>query len=78
MISFLVPGQDKPTRLRASTLGNGFDPADIRAVIAGERPVPTLPDEAPAPRRVNLIIDIQERLRSGKALAMSGGPRSIT
>ncbi len=42
VISFLVPGQDKPTRLRASTLGEGYDPADIRAVIAGERPAPAL------------------------------------
>ena len=63
VISFLAPGQDKPTRLRASTLGDGFDPEDIRAVIAGERPIPELPQEAPAPaRRVNLIIDIQERM----------------
>ena len=66
VISFLVPGQDKPTRLRASTLGDGFDPDDIRAAIAGERPMPKLPDKTPAPRRVDLIIDIQERLRSGK------------
>ena len=29
-ISFLAPGQDKYTRLRASTLGPGFDPGDIR------------------------------------------------
>lgn len=36
VISFLAPGQDKPTRLRSSTLGPGFDPEDIRAVIAGE------------------------------------------
>ena len=66
VISFLVPGQDKPTRLRSSTLGEGYDPEDIRAVIAGERPLPELPKDAPAPRRVDLIIDIQERLRSGK------------
>ena len=70
MISFLAPGQDKPTRLRASTLGDGFDPEDIRAVIAGERPIPELPQEAPAPaRRVNLIIDIQERMAQGKGPA---------
>ena len=66
VISFLVPGQDKPTRLRASTLGEGYDPEDIRAVIAGERPAPVLRDEAPPPQRINLIIDIQERLREGK------------
>ena len=39
VISFLAPGQEKPTRLRASTLGAGFDPEDIKAVIAGERPL---------------------------------------
>ena len=49
VISFLVPGQDKPTRLRASTLGEGYDPADIRAVIAGEHPAPALREEAPPP-----------------------------
>ena len=70
VISFLAPGQDKPTRLRSSTLGDGFDPGDIRAVIAGERPIPVLADEAPAPaRRVNLIIDIQQRMAQGKGPA---------
>ena len=70
VISFLAPGQDKPTRLRASTLGDGFDPEDIRSVIAGERPIPELPQEAPAPARcVNLIINIQERMAQGKGPA---------
>ena len=65
-ISFLVPGQERATRLRASTLGDGYDPEDIKAVIAGERPIPEQPVLVPAaPRRVNLIVDIQERLRSG-------------
>ena len=41
-----------------------------QAVIAGERPLPEQPVPAPAaPRRVNLIVDIQERLRSGKGAA---------
>ena len=67
VISFLAPGQEKPTRLRASTLGVGFDPEDIKAVIAGERPLPELPEEPTVPpRRVNLIIDIQERMAQGK------------
>ena len=48
VISFLAPGQDKYTRLRASVLGPGFDPDDIRAVIAGERPIPELPQDSPA------------------------------
>ena len=70
VISFLAPGQDKPTRLRSSTLGPGFDAADIRAVIAGERPIPELPKEGPPPpRRVDLIIDIQNRLAQGKGPA---------
>ena len=69
-ISFLVPGQERATRLRASTLGDGYDPEDIKAVIAGERPIPEHPVLVPAaPRRVNLIVDIQERLRSGKGAA---------
>lgn len=69
VISFLAPGQEKPARLRASTLGTGFDPADIRDVIAGKRPIPEIPHEAPAPRKVSLVIDTQERLRSGKGPA---------
>ena len=36
-------------------------------MIAGKRPVPQIHGAAaPAPRRVNLLVDIQERLRSGK------------
>lgn len=70
VISFLVPGQERATRLRASTLGDGYDPEDIKAVIAGERPIPEQPvSVSAAPRRVNLIVDIQERLRSGKGAA---------
>ena len=69
VISFLAPGQEKPARLRAFTLGAGFDPVDIRAVIAGKQPIPEIPHEAPAPRKVSLVIDIQERLRFGKGPA---------
>ena len=69
-ISFLVPGQQRATRLRSSTLGEGFDLGEIRDVIAGKRPLPKLDAPAPAaPRRVDLIVDIQERLRSGKGPA---------
>ena len=48
-ISFLVPGQQRATRLRSSTLGEGFDPGDIRDVIAGKRPLPRL--DAPGKAR---------------------------
>ena len=64
-ISFLVPRQERTTRLRASTLGDGYDPEDIKAVIAGERPIPEQPVPAHVPsRRVNLIVDIQRHSRS--------------
>jgi len=70
VVSFLAPGQDKYTRLRASTLGPGFDPEDIRAVINGEQPLPELPKDAPPPpRQVSLIIDIQQRMAQGKGPA---------
>lgn len=70
VVSFLAPGNDKYTRLRASTLGAGFDPEEIRAVIAGERPLPELPKDAPPPpRQVGLIIDIQQRMAQGKGPA---------
>lgn len=65
-LSFRSDGQERATRLRASTLGSGYDPEDIRVVIAGEHPMPELPDETPPPLRINLIIHIQERLQNGK------------
>ena len=49
MISFLVPGQQRTTRLRSSTLGEGFDPGGIQDVIAGKRPLPRL--DAPGKAR---------------------------
>ena len=60
-------GQDRFTRLRASTLGKGYGLEDIRAAIEGG----SLPDRAtPAQqRKVNLIIDIQSRMRTGKGPA---------
>ena len=68
-----LPGEvtaEEANRLHASTLGAGFDPEDIKAVIAGERPLPELPEEPTVPpRRVNLIIDIQERMAQGKGPA---------
>ena len=48
-ISFLVPGQQRATRFRSSTLGEGFEPGEIRDVIAGKRPLPRL--DAPGKAR---------------------------
>ena len=71
VISFRVPGQDRASRLRASTLGDGHGPEDVRAVIDGTAPTRKRAPERPrpAPRRVDLVIDIQERMRQGKGPA---------
>ena len=70
VISFLVPGQQRAARFRAATLGDGYGPEDVQAVIDGKAPTRTAPARrAPAPRRVNLLIDIQERMRQGKGPA---------
>ena len=69
-ISFRAPGHDRAARLRASALGAGYGREDIQAVIDGKAPTRTAPvRRAPTPRRVNLLIDIQERMRQGKGPA---------
>ena len=70
VISFLVPGQQRAARFRASTLGDGYGPEDVQAVIDGKAPTRKTPARrTPTPRRVNLLIDIQERMRQGKGPA---------
>lgn len=68
VISFRAPGHDRAARLRASTLGAGYGPEDIQAVIDGKAPTrqPKQARPLPAPQRVNLLIDIQEKMRQGK------------
>ena len=69
-ISFLVPGQQRAARFRASTLGDGYGPEDVQAVIDSKAPTRKAPARrTPMPRRVNLLIDIQERMRQGKGPA---------
>ena len=69
-ISFLVPGQQRAARFRAATLGDGYGPEDVQAVIDGKAPTRKTPARrTPMPRRVNLLIDIQERMRQGKGPA---------
>ena len=72
VISFRLPGQDRATRFRASTLGDGYGLEDVEAVIDGRAPVRKSAQGRPrpaAPRRVNLIIDIQKRMAQGKGPA---------
>ena len=68
VISFRAPGHDRAARLRASTLGAGYGLEDIQAVIDGKAPTrqPKQTRPRPAPQRVNLLIDIQEKMRQGK------------
>ena len=57
-VSFRAPGQERFTRLRSDTLGDGYAEADIRAAISGSRQRPGQPRQ-----KVSLAIDIQSRLR---------------
>ena len=69
VLSFRLPGQDRATRFRASTLGDGYGLEDVEAVIDGRAPVRKSAQGRPRPaasQRVNLIIDIQQRMAQGK------------
>jgi len=74
-LSFCAEGQKKYTRLRASTLGDSYGLEDIQAIIKGRDSLsiegaerPQAFDAMPKPQ-VNLIVDIQEKMRSGKGAA---------
>ena len=69
-VSFRAEGQERFTALRSSTLGQGYGQEDIIAVIEG-RAAPSGPSggRAAAPRKVNLLIDIQAKMRAGKGAA---------
>ena len=65
----LLGGKQKKS-IRMDTLGDGYTPADLRAVIAGEK-AHTPRKNAAAPVKPekcsgNLLVDIQAKLRAGK------------
>ena len=65
----LLGGEQKKS-IRMDTLGDGYTPADLRAVIAGEK-AHTPRKSAAAPvkpemRSGNLLVDIQAKLQAGK------------
>ena len=66
-ISFRAEGQERFTRLRSSTLGKGYGLEDIQAAIEGRAAFPE--GVAGSSPKVNLIIDIQTRMRAGKGPA---------
>ncbi len=78
VLSFRAPahGQARYTRLRADTLGEGYSQEELFAIIEGRaalpakrRPPAGKRPTVPASGRVNLIVDIQEKLRGGKGSA---------
>jgi len=72
-ISFRAPayGQDRFTRLRSSTLGEGYGPEELRAIIEGRVTLPAGRSRVSAGSSgcVNLIVDIQQRIKEGKGPA---------
>ena len=62
-ISFRLTGQgqERFTRLRASTLGDGYDLQDVLAAIEGKEKCPGRSE-----RKISLAVDIQAKLAAGK------------
>jgi len=75
VLSFCADGQKKYARLKASTLGDGYGLEDIQAIIEGRDALPKNRAEMPQGAttatipKSNLIVDIQEKMRSGKGAA---------
>jgi len=67
-LSFRTSGQEKFTRCREQTLGADYTEEAIRERIAGRRSAPVRRGDIPkAPvQSVSLLIDIQEKIQSGK------------
>ena len=67
-LAFKAPEQEKFTRCRESTLGDDYTEEAIRERIAGSRQAPVRRGGVPkAPlQSVNLLIDVQAKIRSGK------------
>ena len=68
VISFQLPGFERPARWRGSTLGDGYGPQDVQAVLEGRAPARAGGggDARPRRKRFNLVIDIQRRMAQGK------------
>ena len=68
VISFQLPGFERPARWRSATLGDGYGPEDVQAVLDGRAPARAGGggDARPKASRFNLVIDIQQRMAQGK------------
>jgi len=67
VLSFGVEGQERFTRLRSSTLGKGYGLDDIQAIIEGRGALSG--GRAASSRKVDLIVDIQVKMKAGKGPA---------
>ena len=67
-ISFQLPGFERPARWRGSTLGDGYGPEAVQAILEGRAPARAGGggDARPRRKRFNLVIDIQRRMAQGK------------
>ena len=67
-ISFRLPGFERPARWRGSTLGDGYGPEVVQAVLEGRAPARAGGggDARPRQKRFSLVIDIQRRMAQGK------------
>lgn len=65
-LSFRAKGQQKFTRLRS--LGEGYSEGELRDIISGAKPKTIKNRRIPARdnKKVNLLVDIQAKLQSGK------------
>ena len=68
-ISFRTEGQTRFTRLNAHTLGKGYDIEGILEAIEARRTSPPGGRSETPTRRLNLIVDIQTKMREGKGPA---------
>ena len=68
VLSFQLPGFERPARWRSSTLGDGYGPEDVQAILEGRAPARAggSGGARPKARRFNLVIDIQQRMAQGK------------
>ena len=68
VLSFQLPGFERPARWRESTLGDGYGPEAVQAVLEGRAPARAGGggDARPRRKRFNLVIDIQRRMAQGK------------
>ena len=68
-VAVLITYSPKNGLARMDSLGDGYDEPELRAVLSGEKehtPRKNKAQPEPEPPRVNLLVDIQAKLKAGK------------